>query len=75
MDQSTRTYALPHFVRSIEVRQGGELVLRAEVDFTISENPSFRFYVADAAKGGLEARVVDNQELVFTTAVATPARR
>ena len=76
MDQSTRTYASPHFVRSIEVRQGGELVLRADLDFTISENPSFRFYLADAGKGGLEARVVDNQDLVFTTAVAIqPARR
>jgi sulfur-oxidizing protein SoxY len=71
MDQVSRTYATPHFVRSIEVRQGGELVLRAEVDFTISENPYFRFYLAGA--GALEAKVVDNQDLVFTSSLKSPA--
>lgn len=75
MDQSTRTYAAPHFVRSIEVRQGGELVLRADLDFTISENPYFRFYLKDADKGALEAKVVDNQDLVFTGSIATHAAR
>ena len=75
MDQSTRTYAAPHFVRSIEVRQGGELVLRADLDFTISENPYFRFYLKDADKGALEAKVVDNQDLVFTSSIATHAAR
>lgn len=69
MDQVSRTYATPHFVRSIEVRQGGELVLRAEVDFTISENPYFRFYLAGADDGALEAKVVDNQDLVFTSSL------
>jgi sulfur-oxidizing protein SoxY len=71
MDQVSRTYASPHFVRSIEVRQAGELVLRADVDFTISENPYFRFYLQDADKGELEARVVDNKDLVFTSTIAS----
>jgi sulfur-oxidizing protein SoxY len=70
MDQVSRTYASPHFVRSIEVRQAGELVLRADVDFTISENPYFRFYLQDADNGELEARVVDNKDLVFTSTIA-----
>lgn len=67
MDQLTRTYAPPHFVRSVEVRHGGELVMRAEVDFTISENPYFRFHLAPGAEGPLEATVVDNRDLVFTS--------
>ncbi len=75
MDQSTRAYAPPHFVRSIEVRQGGELVLRADVDFTISENPSFRFYLLPADEATLEATVVDNQDLVFTSSIGIQAAR
>jgi len=73
MDQSTRAYAPPHFVRSIEVRQGGELVLRADVDFTISENPSIRFYLLPADGATLEVTAVDNQDLVFTSHIGIRA--
>lgn len=66
MDQLTRTYAPPHFVRNIEVRYGGTLVLSAEVDFSISENPNFRFYFIPGSGDQLEAKVVDNQDLEFT---------
>jgi sulfur-oxidizing protein SoxY len=75
MDQVTRTYAPPHFVRTVEVRHGGELVMRAEVDFTISENPFFRFYLAPAGEGALEATVVDNRDLVFTGGIKPAAAR
>lgn len=77
MDQLSRTYAPAHFVRSIEVRQGTELVMKADLDITISENPSFRFYVIPGEAGELQARVVDNRELEFTstlTAVAAPSK-
>jgi sulfur-oxidizing protein SoxY len=75
MDQSTRTYAPSHFVRSIEVRQGAELVLHADVDFTISENPSFRFYLLPDGEP-LQVTVVDNHDLVFTSSIAAqPAGR
>jgi sulfur-oxidizing protein SoxY len=67
MDQVTRTYAPAHFVRSVEIRHGGEVIMRAEVDFTLSENPYFRFYLAPGGEGALEARVVDNRDLVFTS--------
>ena len=73
MDQSTRTYAPAHFVRSVEVRRGGDLIMRADVDFSISENPYFRFYIAPADEGALEATVVDNQDLVFTSHIGTGA--
>jgi sulfur-oxidizing protein SoxY len=74
MDQVTRTYAPPHFVRSVEVRHGGELVMRAEVDFTISENPYFRFYLVPG-EGALEATVVDNKDLVFTSGIKAGGTR
>ena len=69
MDQLTRTYASPHFVRNIEIRYGGKLVLGADVDFSISENPNFRFYFLPGSGGELDVKVVDNQDLQFTQSV------
>ena len=66
MDQVTRSYATPHFVRRVEVRYGGKLVMSADVDFSISENPNFRFYFVPEGEGELDAKVVDNQDLEFT---------
>jgi len=69
MDQLTRTYAPPHFVRSIDVRYGSKLVLSADVDFSISENPNFRFYFVPGSDDELDARAVDNQDLEFATSL------
>jgi len=69
MDQLTRTYAQAHFVRTLEVRQGGDLVLSADLDFAISENPFFRFYVPAGAQA-LQVRVVDNRDLEFAGSLA-----
>ncbi|TMH25732.1 MAG: quinoprotein dehydrogenase-associated SoxYZ-like carrier [Betaproteobacteria bacterium] len=66
MDQLTRTYATPHYVRSVEVRYGGKLVMNADVDFSISEDPNFRFYFKPGSARELEAKVTDNKDLVFT---------
>lgn len=67
MDQVTRSYATPHFVRHVEVRYGGKPVMTADVDFSISENPNFRFYFVPEGAGELDAKVVDNQDLAFAT--------
>jgi sulfur-oxidizing protein SoxY len=69
MDQLTRLYASPHFVRSIEVRYEDKLVLSADVDFSISENPNFRFYFVPGKGQELDVNVVDNQDLRFTASV------
>lgn len=69
MDQITRTYATPHFVRRVEVRYANKPLLTADVDFSISENPNFRFYLLEGDGGDLEAKVIDNQDLVFTTSI------
>jgi len=66
MDQVTRSYATPHFVRRVEVRYDGKPIMNADVDFSISENPNFRFYFVPTGDGELDAKVVDNQDLEFT---------
>ena len=77
MDQVTRTYATPHFVRQVDVSYAGKPVMRADVDFSISENPNFRFYFVptSADAGELKANVVDNQDLAFATSVRLDAVR
>jgi sulfur-oxidizing protein SoxY len=75
MDQLTRTYAPPHFVRSIEVRHDGEMVMSADVDFSISENPNFRFYFVPGNGGELDAKVIDNKDLEFTASVRLDSAR
>jgi sulfur-oxidizing protein SoxY len=75
MDQLTRTYAPPHYVRSVEVRYGGKMVMSADLDFSISENPNFRFYFIPGSDKELEARVVDSKDLEFTAKLTLdPAR-
>jgi len=75
MDQLTRMYAPPHFVRRVEVRYDGKPVMTADVDFSISENPNFRFYFTPREGGELEASVVDNQELKFSTVMKVDGSR
>ena len=54
----------------MEVTYAGKPVMRADVDFSISENPNFRFYFTPGSGGQLEASVVDNQDQAFSTAVS-----
>jgi sulfur-oxidizing protein SoxY len=75
MDQLTRNYAPPHFVRSVEVRHGAKRVMSATMDFSISENPNFRFYFVPGDAGELEAKVIDNQNLEFTASVKLDSPR
>jgi sulfur-oxidizing protein SoxY len=75
MDQLTRTYAAPHFVRSVEVRHDQKLVVSAKVDFSISENPNFRFYFVPGSGGELDAKVVDNKDLEFSASVRLDSAR
>ena len=75
MDQVTRSYATPHFVRHVEVRYRGKPVMTADVDFSISENPNFRFYFIPEGEGELDAKVVDNQDLEFAARVKVDSTR
>lgn len=66
MDQLTRHYIPAHFVDSIEVRQGGELVLAMEGGISLSENPSVRFRYRPETGRELEIRAGDTEGGEFT---------
>jgi len=70
MDQVTRLYAPPRFVRTVQVSYAGKPIMSADVDFTISENPNFRFYFEPRADGDLRAEVVDSSNATFETSLA-----
>jgi len=63
----------PHFVRRVDVYYAEHLVMSADVDFTISENPSFRFYFLPAGDGELRAEVVDSTQLRFEQSLTVSA--
>jgi sulfur-oxidizing protein SoxY len=66
MDQLTRLYVPPLFVRKIQVKQGNKVLLTADLDFAISENPNIRFYfVPNGKEEVLSATVVDSTDATF----------
>lgn len=62
MDQLSRQYTPRRFVRTINITYAGMPVLSADLDFSISENPNFRFYFVPTGPGRLAADVVDTNE-------------
>jgi sulfur-oxidizing protein SoxY len=69
MDQVTRLYTPAYYVRSIKVTYAGRPILTADIDFSISENPNFRFYFLPAGAGELKAEAVDTRDLKFETRI------
>ena len=69
MDQVTRLYAPPHFVKHIEVAYNGRQVMSAETDISISENPNFRFYFMPREEGTLTVEAVDSTDLSYKTSL------
>lgn len=68
-DQLTHLPIPAYYVRTIAVTYAGRPVLSAEVDFSISENPNFRFYFLPREPGELHATVVDTRERTVETSV------
>ena len=67
IDQLTRLAPAPHFVRRISVTYAGKPVLQADVDFSLSENPSLRFNFLAQPEGELVAEIVDTEDRSFST--------
>ena len=65
LNQQTVMYIPPHFVRSIRVSYAGRRVFDAELDFSVSENPTLRFNFVPHGKGELRADVTDTKESQF----------
>lgn len=55
------------FIREVRVFYADRLVLSADLDFTISENPSFRFYFLPGEGGELRAELTDTTDLRIET--------
>jgi len=65
MDQATRQFTPAHYVRTVNVSYAGQPVMSADVDISISENPSFRFWFVPNGEGELRAEVVDSNDQRF----------
>jgi len=61
-DQLTQLSIPAYYVRTIAITYAGMPVMSADIDFSISENPNFRFYFVPRAGGELKAVVVDTKE-------------
>ncbi|MDE1179138.1 quinoprotein dehydrogenase-associated SoxYZ-like carrier [Paraburkholderia sp.] len=70
MNQVTRLYASAYFVRKVMVSYADKPVMTADVNFSISENPNFRFYFVPHASGVLKVRVQDTKNKEFDSQVA-----
>jgi sulfur-oxidizing protein SoxY len=63
MQMDYKIYAVrpAHYVNSIRVLLNGEPVMTAETGISISEDPSFRFFLAPQASGELSAEITDTK--------------
>ncbi|MEO6074558.1 MAG: thiosulfate oxidation carrier complex protein SoxZ [Burkholderiales bacterium] len=52
------------YVKHVSVSYAVKEIMSAEVDFTVSENPNFRFNFVPQEKGELKAKIVDTNDLI-----------
>jgi sulfur-oxidizing protein SoxY len=57
---------VPQFVRSIAISFAGRSIMTAELDFSISDNPSFRFNFVPHERGELRVEVEDTHDQRYT---------
>jgi len=62
LNNVTVMFIPPHFVRSIRVTYADRRIFDAELDFSIAENPAFRFNFVPHGAGELKAEVEDSKE-------------
>ena len=70
MDQMSRLYPNPHYVNRVDISYEGVTVMSADVDFSISMNPVFRFYFQPKGAGKLRALVTDTKDQKFEQVIA-----
>jgi len=72
LNQVTVMYIPPHYVRSIKVSYADRKVFDAELDFSISENPTLRFNFVPHGQGELKAEVEDTKDGRWVGTLALP---
>jgi sulfur-oxidizing protein SoxY len=65
MDQVTRLYVPAHFVSSVRVWQGDDLLLAVESGISIAENPEFRFDYRPNGAASFRAEMQDSEGQSF----------
>ena len=65
LNNVTVMFIPPHFVRSIRVSYDAKPLFDAELDFSVSENPTLRFNFVPQGPGLLKAEVVDSKDQRF----------
>jgi len=63
------TSRVPQFVRSVVVTYDGKPVMTAEVDFSLSDNPTFRFWFVPRKPGELRVEVEDTHDLRYVQTI------
>ncbi|MCO6382092.1 quinoprotein dehydrogenase-associated SoxYZ-like carrier [Oceanicola sp. 502str15] len=64
-DQITQLFVPAHFIDTLEVRQGDDLLFTMEGGISISENPVFRFSYSDNGAADIVVRATDTEGNVF----------
>jgi len=70
LNQVTVMYIPPHFVRSLKLSYAGRKLFDAELDFSVSENPTWRFHFVPRGEGLLQAQVEDSKERRYSGQLA-----
>jgi len=70
MNQLSRQFTPAEYVRSVHIWQGERLLLSADVDFALSENPSLRFRFVPQGDAPLRAEVLDTRDRRFSASSA-----
>jgi sulfur-oxidizing protein SoxY len=70
LNQQTVMYIPSYFVRSIKVRYAGRPLFDAELDFSVSENPTLRFNFVPHGAGELSAEVEDSKDRHYVGSLA-----
>ena len=65
MNQLTRLYIPAHFVKSVRIWQGKDLLLSIESGISIAENPGFRFDFRPNGAATFSAEMQDSDGKVF----------
>lgn len=74
LNQQTLMYIPSYFVRHIKLSYAEQLLFDAEIDFSISENPTLRFdFVPRAGGGELRAEVEDSKDRQYVGTLAVAA--
>jgi sulfur-oxidizing protein SoxY len=70
MNERTLLFIPAYFVRALKLSYSGQTIFDAELDFSISENPSFRFNFVPKQRGELRAEVLDSKDLRYVGTLA-----